>query len=86
MIDKDLYIAFLESIVKKQVQQPKDDLSNRRRIRNKSHHWSQAEKLKVMELHGAGWTPSQIASSMGLRTNQVANMIYSILRRNRVSA
>ena len=85
MIDKDLYISFLESLVKKQNQPPKDELKQRR-SRNKSHHWTTAEKLRVMQLHEMGLTPSQIAPQLGLRTNQVANMIYSILRRNRVAS
>jgi DNA-binding NarL/FixJ family response regulator len=84
MIDKDLYIQFLESMVKKQNPKPKDELAPRR-VRNKAHHWTTAEKIKVMQLHEAGYTPSQIAPQLGLRTNQVANMIYSILRRNKVA-
>lgn len=85
MIDKDLYISFLESMVKKQQQPPKDELKQRR-TRNKAHHWTTTEKMRVMQLHEMGLTPSEIAPQLGLRTNQVANMIYSILRRNRVSA
>ena len=86
MIDKDLYIAFLESIVKKQTQQPKDDLISRRRTRRKQHNWTTAQKLELMNLHNSGWTASQIAAKMGLRTTQVYNMIYSIAARNKVTA
>jgi len=85
MIDKDLYISFLESMVKKQNQPIQDELRSRRK-RSKAHHWTESEKIRVMQLHEMGLTPSEIAPKMGLRTNQVANMIYSILRRNRVSA
>jgi len=86
MIDKDLYIAFLESIVKKQAQQPKDDLMIRRRTRRKQHKWTTAQKLELMHLHNAGWSSSQIAAKMGLRTTQVYNMIYCLAARNKVTA
>lgn len=86
MIDKDLYIAFLESTIKKQTQLPKDELRTHRRTRRKQHKWSTAQKLELMNLHNSGWTASQIAQKMGLRTTQVYNMIYCLVARNQVTA
>ena len=87
-MDKDLYIEFLETQLKKQRQEivQQDGVTRPRKKRHKKHLWTAAEKLRLLQLHESGYEVSQIANMMNHRPNQVTNMIYSIKNREQVSS
>ena len=85
MIDKDLYIQFLESLVKNQAKTPVVLRSVKTRSNKPHHKWSDAERERLLRLHSEGLKPSEIARIMGLRRQQVENQIYSLLRRGQVA-
>jgi DNA-binding CsgD family transcriptional regulator len=84
MIDKDLYIQFLESLIKTK-QQPTKLTSVKIRTRKPRYIWTDEERERLLMLHSQGIKTREIARIMGLRSSQVENQIYSLLRRNRVA-
>jgi DNA-binding CsgD family transcriptional regulator len=84
MIDKDLYIQFLEQLVKNSFS-PVVLKSVKTRNRKPSHKWSAADKERLLRLHSEGIKVAEIARIMGLRRQQVDNQIYSLMRRNKVA-
>jgi DNA-binding NarL/FixJ family response regulator len=84
MIDKDLYIQFLESLVKNK-QQPVKLTSVKIRTKKPRYIWTDQERERLLRLHSEGIKTREIARLMGLRSSQVENQIYSLLRRNRVA-
>ena len=85
MIDKDLYIQFLESLVKNN-QQPVRLTSVGKRKNKPAYRWNEQSRQRLLNLHSEGIKSSEIARIMGLRTSQVDNQIYSLLRRKAVGA
>ena len=81
MIDKDLYIQFLESLVKN-IEQPVKLTAVRKRKNKPAYRWNDQSRQRLLKLHAEGIKSSEIARIMGLRTSQVDNQIYSLLRRN----
>jgi DNA-binding NarL/FixJ family response regulator len=81
MIDKDLYIQFLESLVKNNHQTVK--LTSVKSRKNKPRYvWTDEDRERLLRLHSEGIKTAEIARIMGLRTSQVENQIYSLLSRN----
>ena len=85
MIDKDLYIQFLESLVNNN-QQPVRLTAVRNRKNKPAYRWNDQSRQRLLNLHSEGIKSSEIARIMGLRTSQVDNQIYSLLRRKEKSA
>ena len=85
MIDKDLYIQFLESLVKNN-EQPVRLTSVRNRKNKPAYRWNEQSRQRLLNPHSEGIKSSEIARIMGLRTSQVDNQIYSLLRRKEKSA
>jgi DNA-binding NarL/FixJ family response regulator len=84
MIDKDLYIQFLEQLVKGN-SSPVVLKSVGKRTRRPIHKWSASDRERLMRLHNDGLKVKEIANIMGLRRQQVDNQLYTILRRNQVA-
>jgi DNA-binding NarL/FixJ family response regulator len=84
MIDKDLYIQFLEQLVKNSAT-PVVLKSVGKRTRKPVHKWTDLDRERLMRLHSEGIKVTEIARLMGLRRQQVDNQIYTILRRNQVA-
>ena len=85
MINKDLYIQFLESLVNNN-QQPARLTAVRNRKNKPAYRWNEQSRQRLLNLHSEGIKSSEIARIMGLRTSQVDNQIYSLLRRKEKSA
>ena len=85
MIDKDLYIQFLENLVKNN-EHPVKLTAVRNRKNKPAYRWNEQSRQRLLNLHSEGIKSSEIARIMGLRTSQVDNQIYSLLRRKTVGA
>lgn len=80
-VDKDLYIQFLESLVKKQTPVV-STATTRTRTRRPMHKWTDSERALLLELYSKGNTVAEIVQITGLRRSQVDNQLYTLLRRN----
>jgi DNA-binding CsgD family transcriptional regulator len=84
MIDRDLYIQFLEGLIKNSHQPVK--LASVKNRKNKPRYtWTDEDRERLLRLHSEGIKSAEIARIMGLRTSQVENQIYSLLGRKGVA-
>ena len=88
--EKELLLALLiEKYTKQSESQPNENrvikpIKRRRRKTLQIHKWQPSEKLAVLRQRDMGHDWNEIAEDLGLTSNQVQNMHYSLTHRNAV--